>query len=233
MLGRMGSAALAGAFSCVMSILAAVAVSVAASAVRADVTLSTSTAPGSGISVRLGGLMGVETASLASVPGTRLRRLGMPFVGRASDDPRILSESALDRLGRPRGGRDWQCLTEALYFEARGEPLLGQYAVAEVILNRVDHPNYPASVCDVVNEGTGRRFACQFTYTCDGQPEDMTDARALHRLGHVARIMLDGAPRDLTAGATHYHADWVNPRWAEAYPRTAEYGIHIFYRRQY
>jgi spore germination cell wall hydrolase CwlJ-like protein len=83
--------------------------------------------------------------------------------------------------------------------------------VAEVILNRVDHANYPDSVCDVVNEGTGRRFACQFTYTCDGRPEEMTDERALHRLGHIARIMLDGAPRDLTGGATHYHADWVNP----------------------
>jgi spore germination cell wall hydrolase CwlJ-like protein len=76
----------------------------------------------------------------------------------------------------------------------------------------------------VVNEGTGRRFACQFTYTCDGRPEEMTDERALHRLGHIARIMLDGAPRDLTGGATHYHADWVNPRWAastRARPNTA------------
>jgi spore germination cell wall hydrolase CwlJ-like protein len=72
-------------------------------------------------------------------------------------------------------------------------------------------PTTPTVVCDVVNEGTGRRFACQFTYTCDGRPEEMTDERALHRLGHIARIMLDGAPRDLTGGATHYHADWVNP----------------------
>jgi hypothetical protein len=149
------------------------------------------------------------------------------------DDPRIMSEAALDQLRRPRGGREWQCLTEALYFEARGEPLVGQYAVAEVILNRVDHVNYPDSVCDVVTEGTGRRFACQFTYTCDGRPEEMTDPLALHRLGHVARIMLEGAPRDLTGGATHYHADWVTPRWARIYPRTADYGTHIFYRQQY
>ena len=205
---------------------------VAAPAV-AEVTLSTSTPPGGGISARLGGLMGVEAASLSELSETRLRRLGSPFEGRSSDDPRIMSNAELDQLRRPRGGRAWQCLTEALYFEARGEPIEGQYAVAEVILNRVDHANYPDSVCDVVNEGTGRRFACQFTYTCDGRPEEMTDARALHRLGHIARIMMDGAPRDLTGGATHYHADWVNPRWARVYPRTAEYGVHIFYRQRY
>ncbi len=204
-----------------------------ATPVAADVTLSTSTAPDGGISVRLGGLMGVEMASLSTLSETRLRRLGSPFEGRSGDDPRIMSVPALDRLRSPRGGDEWHCLTEALYFEARGEPIEGQYAVAEVILNRVDHANYPDSVCDVVNEGTGRRFACQFTYTCDGQPEEMTDARALHRLGHVARIMLDGAPRDLTGGATHYHADWVDPRWSRVYPRTAEYGVHLFYRQQY
>jgi hypothetical protein len=118
--------------------------------------------------------MGVEAASLSTLSETRLRRLGSPFEGRASDDPRIMTNAELDQLRRPRGGREWQCLTEALYFEARGEPIEGQYAVAEVILNRVDHANYPDSVCDVVNEGTGRRFACQFTYTCDGRPEEMT-----------------------------------------------------------
>lgn len=217
------------------SALAALAVGIALSGApaTAEVTLSTSTAPGGGISVRLGGLMGVETASLATLSETRLRRLGSAFEGRSEDDPRIMSDAVLDTLLPPRGDEEWQCLTEALYFEARGEPIEGQYAVAEVILNRVDHANYPDSVCDVIHEGTGERYSCQFTYTCDGRPEEMTDARALHRLGHVARIMLDGAPRDLTGGATHYHADWVAPSWARIYPRTAEYGIHIFYRQRY
>jgi len=212
--------------------LAMLGASLASPAV-ADVTLSTSTAPDGGISGRLGGLMGVEMASLSTLSEMRLRRLGSPYVAPSGDDPRIMSVSELDGLTSPRGGDEWHCLTEALYFEARGEPIEGQYAVAEVILNRVDHANYPDSVCDVVNEGTGRRFACQFTYTCDGHPEEMADARALHRLGHIARIMLDGAPRDLTGGATHYHADWVDPRWSRVYPRTAEYGVHVFYRQQY
>jgi hypothetical protein len=199
----------------------------------ADVTLSTSTSPDGGISARLGGLMGVETASLASLSETRLRRLGAPYDARTSDDPRIMSTGTLDLLRRPRGDAEWECLTQALYFEARGEPIEGQYAVAEVILNRVDSPNYPDSICEVVNEGTGRLNACQFTYTCDGRPEHITDDAAWHRLGHIARIMIDGAPRDLTGDATHYHADRVNPRWSRVYPRTAEYGVHVFYRQQY
>ena len=61
--------------------------------------------------------------------------------------------------------------SEALYFEARGEPIKGQLAVGEVVLNRVEDPRYPNSICKVINQGTGKRFACQFTYTCDGKLE--------------------------------------------------------------
>lgn len=223
-----------------------------AAAAQADVTVSTSTpgvaveidsgfaAPGagaldSGMGQRLGALMGLETASLSALSGDRVRRLGTPYSGASSPgaDHRILSARALDDLPRPRGNAQWRCMTEAIYFEARGESIEGQYAVAEVILNRVDSANYPDSVCAVVNQGTGRRYACQFTYTCDGIPEIVTDQRAWNRAGNIARIMLDDAPRSLTGGATHYHADWVNPHWARVYPRTARYGSHIFYRQQY
>ena len=199
----------------------------------ADVTASSSTGPGLGSTI--GNLMGVEAQSLASVSGSRVRELAAPFTPRSarSDDPRIMDVSQFDSRRSVRGNRQWECLTEALYFEARGEAPVGQYAVAEVILNRVDHANYPDTICGVVNQGTGRQFACQFTYTCDGQPESVDNETAWHRLGHIARIMMDGAPRDLTDGATHYHANWVNPRWARLYPRTAEYGVHIFYRQQY
>ncbi len=205
---------------------------VAQNVTELEVTLSTS-ATASGLSNVLDQLMGVENASLSGVNATRLRTLASPFSGTASDDPRIMDASALMALPTPRGGEGWRCLTEALYFEARGEPVEGQYAVAEVILNRVDHANYPDSICGVINQGTGRQFACQFTYTCDGRPEEIGDENAWHRLGHIARIMIDGAPRDLTAGATHYHADFVNPQWASLYPMTADIGIHHFYRQQY
>lgn len=217
-----------------------VAAMMSSAAVRADapVTVSSSSAAtGVALETRIGRLMGMEARALSAVPNTRLRSIGRPFVANrdrnAPADPRIMDVARLDQRPAPQGNRQWRCLTEALYFEARGEAPWGQYAVAEVILNRVDHANYPDSVCNVVNEGTGRRHACQFSYTCDGRPEEITDRDAWHRLGHVAQIMLNGAPRDLTAGATHYHAHWVNPNWAQTYPRTAEYGVHIFYRRQY
>ncbi|ABD55646.1 cell wall hydrolase SleB [Jannaschia sp. CCS1] len=198
-----------------------------------DVTLGTS-ASANGLSGVLDQLMGMEAASLSGLSANRLRQIGSAFdARRARDDNRIMDAAGLDALRAPRGGAQWRCLTEALYFEARGEPIEGQYAVAEVILNRVDAANYPNSICGVIDQGTGRQFACQFTYTCDGQSEEMTDRTAMHRLGHIARIMIDGAPRDLTAGATHYHANWVNPRWASVYPRTTEIGIHRFYRQQY
>ena len=205
---------------------------------RAEVTVSSSNPPvDAAIGTRLGALMGVEASSLAALSGDRLRRIGAPFrrIGAVATPaaPGILSAEDLDALPPPRGNAQWRCLTEAIYFEARGEAIAGQYAVAEVILNRVDSAAYPGTICEVVTQGTGRPFACQFTYTCDGLPEAVTDARAWHRAGQIAARMIDGAPRTLTAGATHYHADWVSPHWARAYPQTARHGTHLFYRQQY
>lgn len=137
----------------------------------------------------------------------------------------------LDRLPPASGDAEWRCLSEAIYFEARGEPIEGQVAVAEVILNRVDSKRYPNSICRVVNQGTGRLHACQFSYTCDGIPETVSERAAWDYAGKIARRLIDGAPRDLTADATHYHADYVNPYWAKAFPRTAQVGRHIFYRQ--
>ena len=70
-----------------------------------------------------------------------------------------------------KGGAEWACLTEALYFEARGETLKGQLAVAEVILNRVDNRKYPDSICGVITQGASKRHKCQFSFKCDGRPE--------------------------------------------------------------
>jgi spore germination cell wall hydrolase CwlJ-like protein len=81
-----------------------------------------------------------------------------------------LDIAALDRLPRATGDAQWRCLAEAIYFEARGEPLAGQIAVAEAVLNRVDSPHYPDTICAVTNQGVGRGRACQFSYACDGRP---------------------------------------------------------------
>ena len=132
-----------------------------------------------------------------------------------------------------KGGEQWRCLAEALYFEARGESVKGQFAVAEVILNRVDSPNYPSSVCAVIHQGTGRKFQCQFTYTCDGNKEVIAEPKAFKQVGRVAHVMVNGGDRSLTKGATHYHTRQVRPKWARTYPRTASIGFHHFYRQSY
>ncbi|MEL7205857.1 MAG: cell wall hydrolase [Pseudomonadota bacterium] len=128
-------------------------------------------------------------------------------------------------------GNDWRCLAEALYFEARGESVKGQFAVAEVILNRVDNPDFPDTVCGVVHQGAGRKYQCQFTYICDGHKEVINEPRAFERVGKIAHLMVEGAPRPLTKGATHYHTRAVSPNWARVYPRVATIGVHHFYKR--
>jgi hypothetical protein len=133
-------------------------------------------------------------------------------------------------LPEASGGEEWRCLTEALYFEARGEDTRGIFAVAEVILNRVDSRRFPSTVCAVVNQGTGEIYRCQFTYTCDGLAENIREPRAWRRVGKVARLMLDGAPRVLTQGATHYHTLAVDPRWASRFALVSTIGEHAFYR---
>lgn len=137
----------------------------------------------------------------------------------------------LDAQDPVKGDAQWRCLSEALYFEARGETVKGQFAVAEVILNRVDSARYPDTICGVVHQGTGAKYACQFTYTCDGYAENIHEPRAFERVGKIAKIMVEGAQRPLTKGATHYHTHAVNPRWARVYPRVARIGDHLFYRQ--
>lgn len=145
---------------------------------------------------------------------------------------RVSTMKQINAMPRANGDSEWRCLAEALYFEARGENLQGQFAVAEVILNRRDSRNFPGSVCGVVNQGTksGKRYACQFSYKCDGRAEVFSEGGAYIQVGKVARIMLDGRARDLTKGATFYHAGSVRPSWSRKFQRTAKVGSHYFYR---
>lgn len=140
-----------------------------------------------------------------------------------------LTEDWLMAQPDPTGTADWTCLTEAIYFEARGESLQGQVAVAEVILNRVDNPLYPRSVCGVVKQrGSG---GCQFSYICDGRTDRMRERVPADLAGRIARAMLDGAPRVLTEGATSFHTRAVRPSWSRRYIQTAAIGAHVFYRK--
>ena len=184
---------------------------------------------------RLGALLGDQHASLETVPGAASNIPALPPSAAERDIATVPDHIRYDRAflsGLPAASGDdqWECLAEALYFEARGETVEGMFAVAEVILNRVDRGTYPDTVCGVVNQGTGRLHACQFSYTCDGLAETIGEPAAYARVGKVARLMLDGAPRDLTDGATHYHTTAVNPYWAPRFDRTAAIDSHLFYR---
>ncbi len=147
--------------------------------------------------------------------------LSMPAEGLTAEW--LLAQSA------PDGDAEWKCLTEALYFESRGETLNGQIAVAEVILNRVDSPLYPRTVCGVVKQRG--RGGCQFSFVCDGRADRMREKGAADLAGRIARAMLDGAPRLLTDGATHFHTRGVRPRWSKRFAHTATIGAHHFYRQ--
>lgn len=124
---------------------------------------------------------------------------------------------------------EWQCLAEALYFEARGEGLEGQVAVAEVILNRVDSPAYPDTICGVTRQGAGSG-TCQFSFVCDGHRDVMRNGAMADQVGKVAWVMMQGKPRILTGEAMSFHATRVRPAWSRTMTRTARIGDHVFYR---
>lgn len=143
-----------------------------------------------------------------------------------------LSKAYLKSLPRAHGDAEFQCLAEALYFEARGESLQGQRAVAEVILNRVASKRYPNSICGVVKQGTGRKHQCQFSYTCDGYADVIREKGAYNSVAKLARLMIDGlySQEKVTGGAIFYHTTSVRPYWASKKTPTAKFGVHIFYR---
>ncbi|MBP1805430.1 cell wall hydrolase [Rubellimicrobium aerolatum] len=173
-----------------------------------------------------------ETVYPAAFPAALVPQpMAMPAVMPTARTP-LAALRARIATAVPAGGQDWRCLAQAIYHEARGEPLQGQVAVAEVVLNRRDSGRYPATVCGVVEQGTGERNRCQFSYWCDGRSDAVEDRAAWDRAGRVARAMLDGAPRPLTGGAMFYHARAVSPGWADDFTRTAAIGDHLFYREE-
>lgn len=173
----------------------------------------------------------VETMGLRAAGPNRLNDLLEPSSQAVPPGgPIVFSKSWIDAQPEVDGTKEWHCLAEALYFEARGETVKGQFAVAEVIKNRVESERFPESFCGVINQGTGKRYQCQFTYRCDGHKEVIAEPAAFERVGKVARYIMDGKVPELTDGATHYHTTAVNPRWSKVYTRTTRIGVHLFYR---
>ncbi len=124
-----------------------------------------------------------------------------------------------------------KCLAQAVYFEARNEPVRGQVAVAQVVMNRVFSPYYPKDVCSVVYQNAHRLLSCQFTFACDGQPESIRERGAWARAQRIAKQTLDAQlwlPE--VAKSTHYHATYVRPNWVREMKVMAKHGLHVFYR---
>ena len=119
------------------------------------------------------------------------------------------------------------CMTLAVYFEARDQPIEGQIAVAQVILNRVEDERWPDSVCEVVKQGGEKRNACQFSFWCDGKSEKIREHRSWSQATIVAALTLLGAYSDPTFGSLFYHSTSANPQWR--YRQTIQIEDHIFY----
>ncbi len=122
------------------------------------------------------------------------------------------------------------CMAMAIAYEAGNQPIEGQQAVGQVILNRLRVARFPKSVCGVVFDGSARRTGCQFTFTCDGSIQRRLSDTRLLVAREVATAVLSGDAPDRVGGATHYHADYVQPYWADTGTRVTKIGAHIFYR---
>lgn len=142
----------------------------------------------------------------------------------------VSSFKEVNELPKASGGSEWECLTEALYFEARGENFDGISAVAEVIINRKNSPKFPNSICSVISQGVGGRPGCQFSYNCDGKAEVYHEPKAYVRVAKMAKLKLDGRLKKLTDGALFYHTKTVRPSWSRKFRQTVNVGGHLFYK---
>ena len=149
-----------------------------------------------------------------------------------SDNQRV--KTPAERLGlfdEKSRAKSEKCLAEAVYFEARGEAVRGQIAVAQVVLNRAFSGFYPNTVCGVVYQNKHRHFACQFSFACDNNPEVIREPDMWDRAQKIAKASLDGQLWLPEVGkSTHYHAYWVRPSWVNEMKKLYKFGVHTFYR---
>ena len=157
-------------------------------------------------------------------------------------DIKIIVVVSLLVIGYEAYGDDKKCLTENIYFEARGQGQAGWLAVAQVTQNRVDDRRFPNTICEVVKQGLTYasgdpiRNKCQFSWYCDCKSDKPKNTKVYNEISELVNYIYDvkGQPNhellDITDGATHYHADYVRPSWAKTKTKTIEIEDHIFYR---
>lgn len=173
---------------------------------------------------------------LAAVRQSKLGHDGAPIV-QASIGMGLLNETPFGKA-RPaapfvlknKSHSDLDCLTQAVYYEARGEGEAGMRAVAQVILNRVRHPAYPKTICNVVYQGAERRTGCQFSFTCSGVMGRRVESGAWKRAHVVASAALNGAVAKSVGSSTHFHTLEVRPVWRHRMDHIATVGNHAFYQ---
>jgi spore germination cell wall hydrolase CwlJ-like protein len=167
-------------------------------------------------------------AAPVSLQSPRLDRGEVTILPKSDDPDR---PRYADLIDPDNMNKEQRCLAEAVYFEARSEPVEGQAAVAQVILNRVKSGLYPSSICGVVYQNRHRHLACQFTFACEGKSLRIRDTESWERATRVASAVLEG--RTYLAdvgGATHYHANYVRPSWSRRLKKMDVIGRHIFYK---
>ena len=149
-----------------------------------------------------------------------------------SDNQR--AKTPAERLGlfdEKARAKSEKCLAEAVYFEARGEAVRGQIAVAQVVMNRTFSGFYPTTVCGVVYQNKHHHLACQFTFACDNIADVVREPDMWDRAKKIAKAMLDGQIWLPEVGkSTHYHAYWVRPSWVSEMKKMYRFGVHTFYR---
>jgi spore germination cell wall hydrolase CwlJ-like protein len=168
--------------------------------------------------------LAVVLATVSAVVGSAMSVQAPAPVAVAAAAPRLPSAQEMVLA-------EHRCLTEALYYEARSEGASGEKAVAEVVFHRLNSGRYGDSVCAVVHEGADGRV-CQFSFVCNGDMNRPREIVAWNQAEELAAQIFTGEVRlrNLTGGATSYHANYVRPYWAPTLKRTAQIGKHIFYR---
>jgi len=134
---------------------------------------------------------------------------------------------AVDPQGQKPLDDSLTCLARTIYWEAKGEA--GMTAVASVVMNRLAAPSFPTTVCAVVTQGR-ENATCQFSWWCDGRPDDVEEPQVYDEAMEIARRALNRQIEDPTGGAVNFHLDTVHPEWADAFVKTATIGAHVFYR---
>ncbi|MEZ5885690.1 MAG: cell wall hydrolase [Paracoccaceae bacterium] len=207
-----------------------------APAAHAEMTVSQSNDPSAPLSINLAGLFVQENAALEQVDEGRFSEIVTPPVvsrttkAKTADAVAATYDAAwIEALPAVSETAELDCLARAVYFEARGESIKGQAAVAEVVLNRTDSPYFPRTVCGVVNQAGGG--GCQFSFVCDGRKDVIGDRRAWYVAEKIAAAYIAGTPRELTDGATYFHTPAAKPSWANRFPMTVRIGAHFFYRQ--